>query len=134
VALKTSDPAEWEITPDLIHHFAKHIPSQNIESDIFLKGRSYGDKVRYARKEYFIRRLTNGETVQKYWLMYSPSTGKTYCYVCKLFSDNEFFFGILQAIYVLFSASPWRWSKLLENMKENTGVVKQLMMLLMLCL
>jgi hypothetical protein len=35
VALKTSDPAEWEITPDMIHHFAKHIPSQNIESDFF---------------------------------------------------------------------------------------------------
>jgi hypothetical protein len=45
VALKTSDPAKWEITPDLIHHFAKHIPSQSIESDFFLKGRSYGDKV-----------------------------------------------------------------------------------------
>jgi hypothetical protein len=40
VALKTSDPSEWEITPDMIHHFAKHIPSQNIEYDLFLKGRS----------------------------------------------------------------------------------------------
>jgi hypothetical protein len=39
VALKTSDPAEWEVTPDLIHHFAKHIPSQSIESDFFLKGK-----------------------------------------------------------------------------------------------
>jgi hypothetical protein len=51
VALKTSDPAEWEFTPDLIHHFAKYVPSQNIESDFFLKSRSYGDMVRYARKE-----------------------------------------------------------------------------------
>jgi hypothetical protein len=101
VALKTSDPAEWEITPDLIHNFAKHIPSQNIEFDFFLKGRSYGDKVRYMRKEYFIRRLTNGEIVQRDWLIYSPSTGKTYCYVCKLFNDNDFFL-ILQAIYVFF--------------------------------
>jgi hypothetical protein len=46
VTLKTSEPAEWEITPYLIHHFAKHIPLQNIESDFFLKGRSYGNKVR----------------------------------------------------------------------------------------
>jgi hypothetical protein len=74
VALKTRDPAELEITPDLIHNFAKHIPSQNIESDFFLKGRSYGDKVRYVRKKYFIRRLTNGEIVQRAWLIpvYSP--------------------------------------------------------------
>jgi hypothetical protein len=36
------------------------------------------------------------------------------------------FFEILQAINVFFSASPWRWSKLLQNMKENTGVVKPL--------
>jgi hypothetical protein len=88
VALKTSDPAEWEITLDLIHHFEKHLPSQNIESDFFLKDRSYGNKVRYARKKYSIRRLTNGEIVQRDWLIYSPSNGKTYCYVCKLFSDN----------------------------------------------
>jgi hypothetical protein len=36
------------------------------------------------------------------------------------------FFGILQAIYVFFSVSPWRWSKLLQNMEENTDVVKPL--------
>jgi hypothetical protein len=42
VALKTSDPAEREFTPDLTHHFAKHILSQNIKSDFFLKSRSSG--------------------------------------------------------------------------------------------
>jgi hypothetical protein len=60
-------PAEWEITRDLMHHFAKHTPSQNIESDLFLNGISFGDKVRYARKDYFVRRLTNGEIVQRDW-------------------------------------------------------------------
>jgi hypothetical protein len=102
VALKTSDPAEWEITPDLIHHSAKHIPSQNIECDFFLKGRIYGDKVRYVRKEYFIKRLTNGEIVQRDWLIYSPSTGKTYCYVCKLFSDNELFWNFAGNVCIFF--------------------------------
>jgi hypothetical protein len=119
VALKTSNPAEWEITPDLIHHFVKHIPSQSIESDLFLKDISYGDKVGYAWKEYFIRRLTNGEIVQRDWLIYFPSTAS--------FSVTMNIFGILRAIYVVvFSMSPWRWSILLQNMEENTGVVKSL--------
>jgi hypothetical protein len=125
VALKTSDPAEWEITPDLIHHFAKHIPSQSVESDLFLKGRSYGDKVRYARKEYFIRRLTNGETVQRDWLIYSHQLAKPIVMYAS-FSVTLNFFGILRTIYVFFSTSTWRWSKLLQNMEENTGVVKPL--------
>jgi hypothetical protein len=42
------------------------------------------------------------------------------------FSVTMNFFGILRAIYVFFSTSPWGWSKLLQNMEENIGVVKPL--------
>jgi hypothetical protein len=42
-----------------------------------------------------------------------------------LFSGSEFFWNFAGNLCI-FSASPWRWSKLLQNMKENTGVVKPL--------
>ena len=32
---------------------------------------------------------TNGEKVERNWLMYSPSTGCVFCFVCKLFSINS---------------------------------------------
>jgi len=45
----------------------------------------FGTKTRYFRKEYFSRVLGNGECVNREWLIYSPSTGSVYCYVCKIF-------------------------------------------------
>ena len=57
-----------------------------------LKGRQFGTKnpkIRYARKKYFVRKLTNGEIVTRDWLLYSPSTGKVFCYVCRLFGINN---------------------------------------------
>src|SRR5215469_2328523 len=56
----SSDPADWEITAHLRSYYAEHLPSQNLESDFTLKGRQFGDKIRYARKKYFARTLTNG--------------------------------------------------------------------------
>lgn len=81
----SNDPAEWEINADLIAYYAENIPSQNLKSDLSLKGRQFGEKIRYVRKEYFIRKLANGEIVSRDWLIYSPSTGKVFCYICKVF-------------------------------------------------
>ena len=44
--------------------------------------------IRYAHKEHFVRKLTNGEIVRRDWLIYAPSYGKVFCYVCKLFGSN----------------------------------------------
>jgi len=82
---ESNDLAEWKITADHITFYAENIQSQNLESDFQLKGRQFGDKIRYARKEYFVRKLTNGEIIRRDWLIYSHSTGKVFCYVCKLF-------------------------------------------------
>jgi len=77
---RVSDPAEWEVNADPIGYYAENIPSQNLETDFLLMGRQFGDKIRYAHKEYFLRKLTNGEVVKRDWLIYSPSTGKVFCY------------------------------------------------------
>ena len=31
----------------------------------------------------------NGETVDRIWLLYSPSTGNVFCFVCKLLAWNK---------------------------------------------
>ncbi|XP_065665577.1 zinc finger MYM-type protein 5-like [Hydra vulgaris] len=81
----SNDPAEWEINADLIAYYAENIPSQNLKSDLSLKRRQFGEKIRYVRREYFIRKLVNGEIVSRDWLIYSPSTGKVFFYICKIF-------------------------------------------------
>ncbi|CAI6371995.1 unnamed protein product [Macrosiphum euphorbiae] len=37
----------------------------------------------------FTRRNKNQETVNRFWLCFSPSTGKIYCYPCKLMSTQN---------------------------------------------
>ncbi|XP_031336280.1 zinc finger MYM-type protein 1-like [Photinus pyralis] len=34
----------------------------------------------------FHKKMINGETVRRKWIMYSPSVGSIYCFVCKLFA------------------------------------------------
>ncbi|XP_065667684.1 zinc finger MYM-type protein 5-like [Hydra vulgaris] len=92
----SNDPAEWEINADLIAYYAENIPSQNLKSDLSLKGRQFSEKIRYVCKECFIRKLVNGEIVSRDWLIYSPSTGKVFCYICKIF-------GCKTAVLVIFA-------------------------------
>jgi hypothetical protein len=37
----------------------------------------------------FERQLSNGKLADREWLIYSPSQGKVYCFVCKLFSHTD---------------------------------------------
>jgi hypothetical protein len=37
----------------------------------------------------FKRQLFNGDVADRKWLIYSPSQGKAYCFVCKLFSHTD---------------------------------------------
>jgi len=85
----SNDPAHWEITSDLISYFSENIPIQNVDADLTVSARHFGQKTRYFRKEYFSRALGNGECVNRDWLIYSPSTGSVYCYVCKIFRNLQ---------------------------------------------
>jgi len=40
-------------------------------------------------KDYFLCDMPNGEKVQRDWLIYSPSTGNAFCFMCLLFSSTE---------------------------------------------
>lgn len=82
----SSDPALWSIGPDLIEYFTKHPPSANI-NDLSKSRRVYGSQNRFANPDMFFHRLVNGEKIPREWLIYSPSTGLVFCYICKLFGS-----------------------------------------------
>lgn len=41
---------------------------------------------RKCQASFFVRKAKNGDVIKRSWLCFSPSNGKVYCYVCKLFS------------------------------------------------
>ena len=47
----SNDPADWIINADLIEYFSRNTPIQNKDCDLSKSARSFGTKVRYARKE-----------------------------------------------------------------------------------
>lgn len=65
---------------------------QNLEYDFAEKSREgssvKGDN-RSLTKDWFFRRLPNGEKVLRSWLIYSPYQQSIFCFCCKLFSDGK---------------------------------------------
>lgn len=48
-----------------------------------------GKQMRYFCKSMFYCSLPKGEKKKRNWLCYSPSTGKAFCFQCKLFSPED---------------------------------------------
>ncbi len=46
-------------------------------------------KTRCLSNNVFKRELRNGECVKREWLLYSPTQGRLYCFVCRLLSKKE---------------------------------------------
>jgi len=61
--------------------FQNSIPQDHTRSD--------SSFVRKCSKNLFTRRNQNRETVNRFWLCFSPTTGKVYCYACKLMSTQS---------------------------------------------
>ena len=47
-----------------------------------------GKPTRYCSQKLFYGTKANGEQYKREWLLYSPSTGSVYCFVCKLFAPK----------------------------------------------
>ena len=83
------DPAQWTtVEQSMREYFACNPPSQNI-GDFSISKRAYGNKIRYAHQRMFQRQMSNGEARNRPWLIYSPSTGSLFCYICKRFSLKD---------------------------------------------
>jgi hypothetical protein len=67
---------------------------QNKHCSFIKSARLYtvGDKnteTRHLTQAMFKRQLSNGEAGHREWLIYSPSQGKVYCFVRKVFSHTD---------------------------------------------
>ena len=51
---------------------------------------SYAENDRYCSKNLFTSKKANGEEFKREWLIYSPSLGSVFCFVCKLFRVSQF--------------------------------------------
>ena len=51
------DQADWKITQELIDHFTRNQPSQNLDKDFHKSARSYTSKTRYVQRKFFVRKM-----------------------------------------------------------------------------
>ena len=91
----SNDIGTWTLVSDQKReHFCKQgsFACHHHDNEFNASGRIFqGETFKRRRtKSLFFRDQLNGEKVQRDWICYSPSTGKLYCIICKLFSSpNE---------------------------------------------
>lgn len=80
------DPATWsadKITQQVKYEIVKYGPSR--EKDIVYPLQLVDDSERKFSNNYYYKKLSNGEIVNRKWLIYSVSIDKVFCFCCKLF-------------------------------------------------
>ncbi len=91
-AYTSTDPGTWgEINDKVREYWVERGPQfcQNMTADFSGSEQQYKNQKRRFSKSLFNRRLVNGENVRRDWLLYSPSKGAVYCFVCRLFGGND---------------------------------------------
>ena len=88
----SNDIGTWTLVSDQKReHFCKQgsFACHHHDNEFNASGRIFqGETFKRRRtKSLFFRDQLNGEKVQRDWICYSPSTGKLYCILCKLFSS-----------------------------------------------
>ncbi|XP_051168857.1 zinc finger MYM-type protein 1-like [Leptopilina boulardi] len=88
-SLISTDPGKWPFFIMVSHrlYLIEIEPYKNseIQDDYYPKDI---DK-RHFSNSYYVRKLSNGESQQRKWLVYSESQNKVYCFPCKLFSNSQ---------------------------------------------
>ena len=87
-----NDPAKWTVTDNLREYWALHGPTRCYNNDgrySASKRKDAGGVSRMVTENMFKRILQNGDTVSREWLIYSPSIGCLFCFVCKLFGKSK---------------------------------------------
>ncbi|KAF0707050.1 zinc finger MYM-type protein 5-like, partial [Aphis craccivora] len=83
------DPSKW---PDPLNDGHRLILVRNFKHpvQIILTPYPINDDGRSFSRKYFYRRLSNGENIQRTWLIYSKATDSVFCFCCKLFKSGTF--------------------------------------------
>ncbi|XP_050540304.1 zinc finger MYM-type protein 1-like [Daktulosphaira vitifoliae] len=118
------DPAKWVINDEFRDYIAKNGFNQNMTNDFINSKRIYSDKTRYLTKIMFNRRLINGETIVRSWLVYSPSLGVVFCGPCRIFQTS------LETQLVTEGFNDWKNATVRfsyhENSKEHRDAIMNL--------
>lgn len=115
---QNTDPALWDTKDsETVDYWLRNGPSncQNHDCDFSGSRRVYGsegESARYLSKSIFTRKLRNGETVKREWLLYSPSQGKVFCFICRLLSEQASTFSTT-------GFNDWKHSILIEGHENN---------------
>ncbi|XP_062849623.1 uncharacterized protein DDB_G0283697-like [Trichomycterus rosablanca] len=85
----SEDPSEWPSPHEMSDSFRQYMVENGPQkcSDGPYP-RSDKSKRRFS-KAYCFRLLSNGEKVERDWLLYSKSTNRVYCFACKLFGEAK---------------------------------------------
>ncbi|CAM1308648.1 Uncharacterised protein r2_g1872 [Pycnogonum litorale] len=89
---QSNDVGLWDVlTEDDISYWIQkgYSECQNWEGPFEKSKRSFKNQVRYCSKGLFCSKKVNGERYNREWLVYSPTTGRVYCFVCKLLSTSS---------------------------------------------
>lgn len=114
-----NDPGLWrEFSNVDVEYWLSCGPNdcQNHKSSFEKSRRTYGSTSRYCHEKVFIGRKPNGENYKREWLLYSPSTGSLYCFVCKLFCSDK------SSVFVSSTGfSDWRNTKVMIEGHEKSS-------------
>lgn len=86
------DVGLWlKVTDELANFWIKQgsLKCQHFDDDFNKSARKIGNETRICPKTLFTRvHPGTGESLRRSWLCYSPSTGRVYCFACKLLSAD----------------------------------------------
>ena len=87
----SGDIALWKnISKEVREYWSMKGPKecQNYDGDFAASERQFKDQSRKFSKHLLFRKHLSGEEIAREWIVYSPSTGSIFCFICVLFGDS----------------------------------------------
>lgn len=114
------DPGGWgEFSSDDTTYWIEKGPvdCQHHDSSFEKSRRTFNNEkqTRYCSNKIFSTKIPNGEVSSREWLLYSPSKGSVFCFVCKLFGSST------STVFAEQGFSDWRNPVMVEHHEKSSG-------------